>query len=123
MSSVGTRWACVVAGTRSFISFASKEGQWEDEHTLCSGDVGLFRGSTQLDWTIWGQADRVQVRFRSSKGDLLRDGTIMTRACAGPPLSPIVEWGRGSRVKDLIAVFLSVSSLTCATGGVWCRMW
>ena len=41
---------------------------------------------------MWGQADRVEVRFRSSKGDQLRDGTVMTRACADPPL-PLRDWG------------------------------
>ena len=41
---------------------------------------------------MWGQADRVEVRFRSSKGDQLRDGTVMTRACADPPL-PLRDGG------------------------------
>ena len=34
---------------------------------------------------MWGQADRVEVWFRSSKGDQLRDGMVMTCARAGPP--------------------------------------
>ena len=29
---------------------------------------------------MWGQVDRVDVRFRSSKGDQLRDGMVITRA-------------------------------------------
>ena len=41
---------------------------------------------------MWGQADRVEVRFRSSTGDQLRDGTVMTRACANPPL-PLRDGG------------------------------
>ena len=38
--------------------FASKEEYWNDRQILCHGDVVFFRGSTQLDWTLWGQADR-----------------------------------------------------------------
>ena len=65
---------------------ASKEGRYDDGHLLCRGDVDFYRGSTQRDWTIWGQADRVEVWFRSLKGDQLRDGMVTTRARAGSPL-------------------------------------
>ena len=41
--------------------FASKEGRCDDRCILRRGDVVLFRGSTQLDWTMWGQANRVEV--------------------------------------------------------------
>ena len=64
--------------------FASKEGRWDDKHVLRRGDVVFARGSTQLDWIIWSQTDRVEVRFRSSKGDQLRDGMVMTRARSVP---------------------------------------
>ena len=60
---------------------ASKEGCW----VLRRGDVVFFRDSTQLDWTMWGQADRVEVRFWSSKGDQLRGEAVMTPARAYPP--------------------------------------
>ena len=66
--------------------FASKEGCWDDGHILRRGDVVFFRGSTQLDWTMWGHAGCVEVRFRSSKGDQLQDGTVMTRTRVDPPL-------------------------------------
>ena len=100
MSSVGTRGAGAVAGTRGFVfflarageMFASKEGCRNDGHILRLGDVVFFRGSTQLDWTMWGQVDRVEVRFRSLKVDQLRDGTVMTRARADPPL-PLRDGG------------------------------
>ena len=52
---------------------------------------------------MWGQADRVEVRFRSSKGDQLRDGTVMTRACADPPL-PLRD---GGGVVELMIKLLS----------------
>ena len=73
--SVGRRVLWLVLGA-SFVflaradeMFASKGGCWDDGHILRRGDVVFFLGSTQLGWTMWGQADRVKVRFRSSKGD------------------------------------------------------
>ena len=83
--------------------FASKGGCWDDGHILRRGDVVFFRGSTQLEWTMWGQADRVKVRFRGSKGDQLRYGTVMTRARGDPPL-PLRD---GSGAVDLMIELLS----------------
>ena len=105
MSSVGTWGAGAVAGTRGFVllfstnglNFRDKEGCWDYGHMLRRGDVVFFRGSTQLDWTMWGKAGRVEDRFRSSKGGHLRDGTVMVRARADPTLplrygGGAVEW-------------------------------
>ena len=83
--------------------FANTEGHWDDEHILRRRDVVLFRGSSQVDWTMGGQTDSVEVRLRSSKGDKLRDGTMMTRSRAGPPLS-LREVGRAV---ELIVQLLS----------------
>ena len=88
--------------------FASGEGCWDDEHILRRGDVVFFWGSTQLDWTMWGQADRVEVPFRSSKGDQLRNGTVMTRARADPPL-PLRDGG--GAVELMIELLSSCMSL------------
>ena len=93
--------------------FASKEGCWNNGHMLRRVDVVLVQGSTQLDWTMWGQADRVEIRFWNSKGDQLRYGMVMMRACADPPFP----------LRDRIAVVLYVSSLPRAAGGVWYRAW
>ena len=57
MSSVGTREACTVAGTGSFVfflarageMFARKEGRWDDGHILRRGNGIFFWGSTQLN--------------------------------------------------------------------------
>ena len=65
-------------------------------HRWRRGDVVFFQRSTQLYWTTWGQADRVEVRFRSSKRDQLRDGRVMTRAHAGPPLPLQMGAGQSS---------------------------
>ena len=39
----------------------------------------FFRGSEQLDWHLWPRVDRVEVRFRGSKGDQYRQGAVLTR--------------------------------------------
>ena len=84
--------------------FASKEECWYDGQMLRRGDVIFFRGSTQLDWTMWGQADRVDVQFRSPKEDQLRNRTVMTRARADPPL-PL--WEGGGAVELVIELLSS----------------
>ena len=86
VSSVGIRGACAVAGTRGFVILFStakrivhKKGRmlrrWAH---IAPWGVVFFWVSTQLDWTMWGHADLVEVGFRSSKGDQLQDGTVMT---------------------------------------------
>jgi hypothetical protein len=66
-------------------SFADKEGYWDGGHILRRGDGAFYRGIIQSDWTTWSQTDRVEVRFQSSKGDELRDGTVMMRGCKDSP--------------------------------------
>ena len=39
--------------------FTNKEERWNDGYILHRWDVIFFLGSTQLDWKMWGQADRV----------------------------------------------------------------
>ena len=78
-------------------TFASEEGRWDEGHILCLGGMIFFRGSSQLDWAMWDQADSVDVRFWRSQGDQLRDGTVMTHVRAGPSISlrdggGAVEW-------------------------------
>ena len=48
-------------------------------HELCClrrANVALFRAERQLEWGQWYMADRVEVRFRGSKGDQLPKGAI-----------------------------------------------
>ena len=97
--------------------FASKEGCWDDGHILRRGDFIFFRGSIQLNWTTWGQVDRVEVRFRSSKGDQLWDGTVMTRARADPPL-PLRD---GGGAVELMIELLS-SCVFLSSHGRWRRL-
>ena len=79
--------------------FASKEKRLDDGDILRRGDVVLFRGSTRLDWTTWGQADRVEVRFWSSKRD-----SVMTRVRAKPPLSLRDAGGAVELVIELLSL-------------------
>ena len=62
-------------------------------HGLRRGDVAFFRGAVQLSAAQWHSADRVEVRFRSSKGDQFRKGAVVTRKRSGPPR--LVEAGGG----------------------------
>ncbi|CAB1107236.1 unnamed protein product [Ectocarpus sp. CCAP 1310/34] len=73
-------------------------------HGLRRGDVAFFLGSRQLPPERRGEADRVEVRFRSSKGDQFRKGAVCTRARPGPPQS--VECGGG-------AVDVMIELLSC----------
>ena len=100
MLSVGTRGTYAVAGTRGPFFFsrlgqmcASKEGRWDDGHILHRGDVGFFWGSTLLDWTTWGQADRVEVQVWTAQGDQFerRNGED---ACSRGFTSPVATGGR-----------------------------
>ena len=45
----------------------------------------LFRGRAQLGVAQWSRADRVEVRFRGSKGDQLLKGAVISRVWAGSP--------------------------------------
>ena len=83
--------------------YTSRAGCWVDEHVLHRGDVVFFWGRTQLDWTMWCQADRIKVQFRSSKGDQLWDEMMVTFAHGGPSLA--LQDGGGA--VDLIFELLS----------------
>ena len=91
--------------------FASKEGCWDDGHMLRRKDMVFFRGSIQLDWTMWGQADRVVVRFRNSKGDQLRYGMVMMRARTDSHLPLRDGGGAVELMVELLSSFMSLPSL------------
>ena len=85
-------------------NFVGKDRRWDNGHISRRGDGIFFRGSTQLDWTMWGQADGFEVRFRSSKGDQLLDRMVMSCARAGPPL-PLR--GQGGAIELIIELLSS----------------
>ena len=106
----------------SFFSFSAggrndrEQGCWDDGHILRRRDIVFLRGSTQLDWTMWSQAHRVEVRSCSSKGGSTA-GRNGDDACSRGSTSPVVGWRRCSRVNDRIDV-LYISSLPRAAGDV-----
>ena len=72
--------------TRPSEMFAENGLQVHETHCLRRADVAFFRGNIQLTDAQWSTADRVEVRFRGSKGDQLRKGVVVTcarvRRCA-----------------------------------------
>ena len=63
-----------------------KKVRRDDGKILRRRGLGFVWGRNQFDWTMSGQADRVEVRFWSTKEDQLQDGTAITRARMGSPL-------------------------------------
>ena len=43
-------------------------------------DLLFVWDSTQIDVTLWGQADRIEIGFRSPQADHMRDGMVMISA-------------------------------------------
>lgn len=91
ITAVGGRRSAVVFGRRGFVFLLLRAGErfvvskaaLHVVHGLRRGDAAFFCGSVQLHEAQWPLADRVEVRFRSSKGDQLRQGAMMTRARDG----------------------------------------
>lgn len=83
--------------------FAASQSAMHAEHGLRRGDVAFFRSSEQLPPERWSLADSVEVRFRSSKADQFRKGSVVTRVRTGSPRS--VEDGGGA-VDALVELFL-----------------
>lgn len=71
--------------TRASEIFAVSNVAMHDVHGLRRRDVAGFLGVEQLEQSRWCLADRVEVRFRSFKGDQFRKGAVVTRAHRGPP--------------------------------------
>lgn len=89
--------------------FAMSVSHMHAAHGLRRGDVAFFAGSVQLILpTRWPLADRVEVRFRYSKGDQLRKGAVLTRVRSGP-YRP-VEAGGGA-VACMVELLLYYPSL------------
>ena len=50
-------------------------------------DVTFFREGTKVERPQWVSAETVEMRFRASKGDQLRKGTVVTRSRDPPSKS------------------------------------
>ena len=107
--------------------FAETRSRIHETYCLRRADVAFFRGPAQLTAAHWSTTDRVEVRFRGSKGDQMRKGAAISRARADPP-RPV---GAGGGAVDLMIeltscyLFLPSSAPLVAYGvgkGRWC-MW
>ena len=89
--------------TRASEMFAETRTRVHETYCLRRADVAFFRGELQLVSAPWSAADRVEVRFRGSKGDQMRKGAVLTRVRGGPP-RPV---GVGGNAVDLMIELLS----------------
>ena len=118
---------CVVCFlTRASEMFTESRSRIHETYCLRRADVS-FRGNVQLTAAPWVSADRVEVRFRGSKGDQMRTGRVLTRVRGGAP-RPL---GAGGGAFDLMielmscCLFLPSSAPLVAFGtgnGMW-SMW
>ena len=83
--------------TRASEMFAETRSRIHETYCLRRADMDLFRGRVQLGVVKWSRADRVEVRFRGSKGDQLRTGAAILRVRADSP-RPV---GAGGGAVDL----------------------
>ena len=83
--------------TRASEMFAETRSRIHKTYCL-RRDAAFFRGRVQLGVAQWSTADRVEVRFRGSKGDQLRKGAMISRVRASSPR----PGGGGSGAIDLM---------------------
>ena len=94
------------------------------DHILRRGDVAFFRGDEQLPFERAREADRVEVRFRSAKGDQLGLGKVMTRVRTGPPRRVEAGGGAVDVMIELLSLFPSLPSHAplvsfCSESSAW----
>ena len=107
--------------------FALSKNAMHVEHGLRRGDVALFKRAVQMSVGLWHLADRVELRFWSSKGDQLRKGKVLTRVRKHAP--QVFEAGGGAvdLMIELLSCFRSLPSNAPSVafgvdGGSW-AMW
>ena len=83
--------------------FAETRLRVPETYCLRRAHVAFFRGNIQLTVAQWSTADRVEVRFRGSKGDQLRKGAVVTRVRKGPSM----RVGEGGGAVDLMIQLMS----------------
>ena len=103
--------------TRASEMFAESRSRIHETYCLRRADVAFFRGNAQLTAALWASADRVEVRFRGSKGDQMRTGRVLTRVREGAAKAVGCRWRR-RRSHDRVDVLLFVSSVVCPPGCV-----
>ena len=95
--------ACVVCVVLFFDPrIRNVRGNPDETYCLRRAGVAFFRARVQLGVAQWSRADRVEVRFRGSKGDQLRKRAVISRVWAGSP-SPV---GTGGGAVHLMLEFM-----------------
>jgi len=80
--------------------FAGKKGVYHKVYCLRRGDVAFFRDNEQLGEGKRQEANKVEVRFRGSKGDQGRKGAVVVRTRTG-----LGGEGKGGAVGLLVELF------------------
>ena len=86
--------------------FAETRSRVHETYCLRRADVALFRGQIKLSDAQWPTADRVEVRFRGSKGDQLRKGAVVSRVQVSPPWCVGDGSGAVDRMIDSLSCYL-----------------
>ena len=110
--------------TRASEMFAETRSRVHETYCLRRADVAFFRENIQLTASQWSSADRVEVRFRGSKGDQLRKGAVLTRVRCGPALRVGDGGGAVDLMIELMSCYLFLpSSAPLAAFGVGNGRW
>lgn len=91
----------ILAGTRSRV---------HESYCLRRADVAYFRGMAQLEDSLWSTAGRVEVHFRGSKGDQMREGAVLTSVRKGPPRPVGAGGGAVDFMIELMSCYLFIPS-------------
>ena len=82
-------WLALCASLCCFTSasemFVETWSRIHEAYCLRRADVAFFRGRVQLRVAQWSRADPFEVQFCWSKGDLLRQGGVISHVRAGSP--------------------------------------
>ena len=113
--------------TRTSEMFAETRLRIHETYCLRRADVAFFRDRVQLEVAQWSRADRVEVRFRGSKGDQLRKGAVISRVRAGSPMSVGAGGGAVDLMLGLMSCYLFLPSsaplVEYGSGGGRWSMW
>ena len=123
--------ACVVCvvfvSSRASEMFAETRSRIHETYCLRRADVAFYRGRVQLGVTQWSTDDRVEVRFRGSKGDQLRKGAVISRVRAGSPRPVGAGGGAVDLMLELMSCYLCLPSsaplVAYGSGGGRWSMW
>ena len=93
-----TRCASFSFLTRVSEMFAEIRSRIHESYCLRRADVAFFSGDSQQAEALWSTDDRVEVRFRGSKGNQSRKGAVLTH------VRPV---GAGGGAVDLLIEVMS----------------